>query len=240
MACTILLLFAACSSRTADLVDLDKVLDIMVATLDELKDTPVAWSESNNNAPATRVAAQENRADNMQIINDSLDQGAINDSAIHTIEVSAQSDVDNDIFLKTFANNLNAAELTNQPIGTAILGDGSVAGFIDANSNAVKDANEKQIFSVEIDAERNRLIATDTQYGYHRPRGFSMGGIFTGYLLGSMLGRQRHSGISSSKFTNMQMSNRNYYQGAAAKHRSKVSGSGVRAKSSSGSFRGGK
>jgi len=139
-------------------------------------------------------------------------------------------------FSAKYAENLNNAKLMSKPLGTQVKPDGSIAGFTDPNKNRQYDSGEPQLFSVEIDMERNRLIATDTQNGYRRDHGFSMaGGLVAGMLIGHMLSRQRGAGITGSRFSNMKMNPANYHGGAV--NRAKAS---ARARSGSGSFSRGK
>ena len=60
-------------------------------------------------------------------------------------------------------------------------------------------------------------------------------GMFAGYFLSSMFGRQHHAGISPSRFANMKMSDNNYRKSAFSRFRSSA-----RSKGGSRSFRSGK
>ena len=168
-------------------------------------------------------------------------------------------------FLTKLAAELNKAKLIEDTIGVQLRPDGAIEGFIDQNKDGKKSgANEKRLFTVEIDTERNRLIAIDdTGQGgetYRRERGYRPGlgtGLFMGYMLGSMMGRQNryYSGSRAGmrpRYGSMSMSSSNYHRGAvtSARSRSKASGrsySGRRAGGSrggarrggGGSFRGG-
>lgn len=186
----------SCSSKV-EMVDLDKVLDIMANTLDSLANTSI---------------------DDVVV-----DQSTV---AVDAIAPEQQNPEYEQLFLTTFESNLNAAQLISDPIVAAMKADGSVTG-----TNAT---NGKELFTVEIDAETNRLIATDTQNSYRRDRGFPVGGIFMGYMMGSMLGRQRAAGIAPSRFSNMKMNQKGYYKSASA------SRAGARSKSGSSSFKSGK
>ncbi len=205
--CTFVLtgvLLTGCSTST-EIIDLNKVLDIMTATLEELK----------QESPASAAdPAQE---------------------TIEPLDNEFEAAEYNEIFLTRFAANLNKAKLISSSIGVGMLNTGAIEGFIDKNKNSKKETSEKKLFTVEIDSERNRLIATDTQNQYRRSSHYRPGGLFTGFLLGSMLSRQRHSGIRSSRFSNMKMSDKNYHKAATSKAKSSA-----RSKSSSRSFRSGK
>lgn len=205
----LLIVFTGCSTQP-EIIDLDKVLDIMKTTLDELNLSTPSPQPGNGDTPPP---------DTMQ--------------PLTTDAIRPEYDT---VFLKRFSENLNAAKLTADPIGVAMLADGSVEGFRDTNANDIKDPYEKSIFKIEIDTERNRLIATDTQNNYRRSSGYSMmHGMFAGYFLSSMFGRQHHAGISPSRFANMKMSDNNYRKSAFSRFRSSA-----RSKGGSRSFRSGK
>jgi hypothetical protein len=187
-------LLSGCSNESVEVVDLNRVLDVMVDTLDQTQAKMGSEFQGNSEDPEVRQQFMDN-------------------------------------FNVLYAENLNAAKLMSQPIGTSVQSDGSISGFIDPNQNMTMDGSEKQIFIVEIDSERNRLIATDTQHGYHRDHGFSMAGLATGMLIGHLLSRQRAAGISSSRFSNMNMSPKNYHSSALQSAKSSA-----RAKAGSGSF----
>jgi hypothetical protein len=139
---------------------------------------------------------------------------------IAPVSADQESADHNRLFVERFATRLNQAGLSKDPIGVVMLGDGAVEGFRDLNNNRSKDGGEATLFKIELDKERNRLIATDTQNNHHRSSGYHMGGgFFTGYLLGSMLGRQHYSGVQPNRFSNMKMSDNRYRQTAAAKTR---------------------
>ncbi len=180
-----LMIIAGCSSQKKETVDLDKVLNIMQSTLDEL----------NKTVPVKSGIYTDNTTD----------------GSFAPIPPEKQNDEFNRVFTRRFQQNLNAAKLAQNQIGVNMPQDGSVEGYIDYNSNFSQDSGEKTIFKVELDVERNRLIATDTQNQYRRSTGYSFAqGMFAGYLLRSMFGRQRGMGIMPSRFSNMKMSSNNY------------------------------
>ncbi|CAM2010482.1 hypothetical protein [Acanthopleuribacter pedis] len=194
---TACLLFAsACSTTQVEVIDLNKVLDVMTATIDSFADQKVEGAEEGANAEEVLAAA----ASDNQVVSSE--------------------------FLATYTKNLNEAKVMSTPVGTLMRPDGAIEGFQDSNADGKKDSGEQQLFTVEIDVERARLIATDTQNSYHRDSGFhiSPGSIFMGYMLGSMLSRQRASGISPSRYSNMKMSPRNYHSSAVSSARARASG----------------
>ena len=192
-----MILLLSCGGQTVEVIDLNKALDVTVATLDQM------------NASRSGVEVQ------------STDKQA------------------KEIFLKEFntkyAENLNNAKLTQNPLGTTVNPDGSVTAFNDPNKNMSLDVAEQKLFMIEIDAERNRLIATDLQNGYRRDQGFSMAGLAAGMLIGHLLSRQRGAGIGGNRFNNMSMSPKNYHESAVNQTKSNA-----RARSGSGSFSRGK
>lgn len=213
----LILVFSGCTSQKKEVVDLDKVLAIMQSTLDELnQSTPIKSDYDDNTGESFLPIPPENQNEDF-----------------------------NQIFIQNFQTNLNNAHLATGNLGVFMPQDGSVEGYIDYNNNASQDINEKTIFRVEIDVERNRLIATDTQNNYRRSTGYSFArGMFAGYLLRSMFGRQRGMGIMPSRFSNMKMSGNNYRKSgfSASKNNSNASRYNKSARSSSGSrsFKGGK
>jgi len=138
-------------------------------------------------------------------------------------------------FIDLYAANLNKAKVSTISVGVEMTPAGDITGFGDANSNKSKESGEKELFKLQIDEANSRVIASDGSYyrdQAYRPRG----GFFTGYLIGSMLGRNRsyYSGAraaSKPNFTGKTMSPKNYHSGAVSKARS-------RSRSSSSSSRG--
>ena len=102
------------------------------------------------------------------------------------------------------------------PIGITLKEDGSFDGYQDSNRNEIKDEGEADLFKVEIDGESSRLIATDTS-GNVRDHHFSGSGMLAGYLIGSMLGRQRGAGISPSSLSGKTATPKSAYQSARSR-----------------------
>jgi len=191
-----------------EVVDLNKALDALTTVLDE--------TDSQNGGETSAAG------DGIAAV------------AAHEEDAAKQKE-----FLTRYAAKLNAMNLTQSPIGVTMNSDGSIEGFTDANKNMVKDASDKKLFTVQIDAEQNRLIASDTN-NYHRDHAYRprMGGLFTGYMLGSMLGRQNsfYSSQPRPKFDSMKMSPKNYHSSAVSAARSKARTTSSRsARSRSGS-----
>ena len=125
-----------------------------------------------------------------------------------------------------------APKLQSQPVGVVLREDAAFIGFNDKNGDNVADAGEKELFSIELDGERNRIIATNLESGQGSYR-VSGTGLFAGYMIGRLMGRQRRAGVKPSSFANRNVK--------ASKPRSARRAS-TRARSStrSGSSRGGK
>lgn len=107
----------------------------------------------------------------------------------------------------------------SQPIGTSVQSDASFLGFEDKNANGTQESGEKKLFTLEIDSENGRLIATDETgvSTYHHPR---VGGFFTGMIIGNMLSRQRAAGIAPGSFNNRSATPRSDYKPPRSRVRS--------------------
>ena len=88
-----------------------------------------------------------------------------------------------------------------KPIGVKLREDAAYVGFADLNGNNVMDAGDTDIFTIELDAERNRIIATDIVSGEGTYR-VSGTGLLAGYIAGRLLGRQRGAGVKPASFAN--------------------------------------
>lgn len=130
-----------------------------------------------------------------------LDQALeIASQSLNQFEDSGRSDISEENAMNEFAlvytNNLNAAQpaLHTGQLGVQPQTDGAFGVFDDKNSNKEIDSDEKELFKVEVDEVNGRLVASAESYV--RERGFSGSGLLMGYLIGSMLGRQRTAGAS--------------------------------------------
>jgi len=117
-------------------------------------------------------------------------------------------------------------------LGMSLEEDASFKGFEDKNANNVRDSGEKDIFMVEIDAERSRLIATDLVSGEATTYRASGTGFLAGALVGRLLGRQSRAGVKPSSFANRKTTTRSAYN---TKRRSSA-----RSRTKTGSSRSGK
>ncbi|MEZ6133525.1 MAG: hypothetical protein R3C53_01315 [Pirellulaceae bacterium] len=244
--CVALVTVPGCrSSAPVELVDLNKVLDILATMLGEpgANDAPVVADAPDGAAPdelfgGPAVATVQGEVDS--------------EAAVGLVPIApAEQDPDEEKkFCADFATRLNAAALISKPIGVSMDEKGDLLGFTDANKNNTQDAGDEKLFTIEIDAAGGRLIASDNQ-GNHRPHHYRSHG-FTGFLLGSMMGRQNsyYSGDRASQkpnYSGRSMSPSNYHSAAVSKaraasssFRSSSSSSSSRARSGSGGFSFGK
>jgi hypothetical protein len=97
--------------------------------------------------------------------------------------------------------------------------DAKFTGVDDANGNGSAEEGESKLFTLELDSENKRLIATDGS-GTATSRGFSGMGFIAGALIGSMLGRQRAAGIAPGSFSNRAVTSPASYNQARSRARS--------------------
>lgn len=96
-------------------------------------------------------------------------------------------------------------------LGLEIMEDATFLGFADTNANGLQDDGEGKVFTVEIDEENNRLIATDVA-GNASDLRFSGSGFIAGMLIGNMISRQRAAGVSKGSFSNRTVTPRANYR----------------------------
>lgn len=119
-----------------------------------------------------------------------------------------------------FQEELNKAPpLHSGLIATRLGKDAKFTGVDDANRNKVADADEKLLFTVELDSQNKRMIATDSS-GSGTYHGFSGMGFIAGALIGSMLGRQSAAGIRPGSFSNRRLASPASYTQARSRARS--------------------
>lgn len=128
-----------------------------------------------------------------------LDQAlGIASNTVSTFENTADVNETNamDKFAAKYGEGLNAAQpaINANPIGIESQANGAILSFDDANSNGIKDAGEKDLFTMEVDSENNQLIASTE--GESRNSGFSGTGLLMGMMIGNMLSRQRATGTN--------------------------------------------
>ncbi|MCO7224605.1 hypothetical protein [Pleionea sp. CnH1-48] len=145
----------------------------------------------------------------------------VTSDTLYSFENSAANTKDDkavDAFVKELASNMNKAnpKVYADPVGIMTKEDGAFVGFQDPNQNMVKDSGEEDLFTVEIDSEKNRLMATDAT-GAMRDHSFSGAGLLAGFILGSMLSRQRAAGVNPKSLSSRQATSRSAYQSARSR-----------------------
>ena len=107
-------------------------------------------------------------------------------------EAEGETQLENFSALMHQAMNLDPA-FYSKPVGISMREDAAFVGFADLNGNNISDAGEKDIFTVELDPERNHIIATDIISGEGTYR-VSGAGLMAGYIAGRLIGRQGRAG----------------------------------------------
>lgn len=102
----------------------------------------------------------------------------------------------------------------DNPIGVSLKEDAVFLGYDDKNGNKVQDSGEKDVFTVEVDTENSRLIATDVSGTsvHHR---YSGSGLITGLIIGNLLSRQSRAGISRNSFSSRSTTSRSNYRASS-------------------------
>lgn len=179
-------LLSACSSRTAS-VDLDRVLDVTSQTL-----TTFEQEQAYNNY----TEDSELNADGTPIVKTAMNEESMKE------------------FGKQLERNLNSAtpQIHKEAIGVNVNEDGSIQGYNDKNNNGIKDSGEKELFKIEVDGEKQRLLASSGEYV--RDSGFSGSGLLTGLLIGNLLSRQRGAGIRPSSLSSKRTVSKSAYKSA--------------------------
>jgi hypothetical protein len=189
-----LAVLSGCGTDNVDVVDLNKVLDAVALVLAE-SDNKGAGESVTVNASA-EVDSQE--------------------MMLQAIDPTKQDADKEKEFLAKLAATMNDLKVMQSKVGVSMTAGGEINGFLDPNGNNIQDAGESKEFTVTIDVANNRLVASDNN-GHHRPYGFRPGGFMTGYLLGSMLGRQNSFyGGAAPSVSSAQMSPQNYHKSAVS------------------------
>lgn len=114
---------------------------------------------------------------------------------------ATRTDLDPDAALVELADalgrNYNAAEpaLHSSAVAVAAQQDASLLAVEDSNNNMQADEGEDALWMIEIDGEKARIIAT-SKSGAVSDHGFSGTSLLAGFLIGSMLSRQRAAGVN--------------------------------------------
>jgi hypothetical protein len=235
LAVALVLLVVGCGrSRRIEVIDLDRVLTI----LDAVMKTPISGGASP--PPVSKPA----------------ENGLVE---VERLESGAEREDLTSEFLTRFSEALNAAQLMSMPIGVVLESSGAMLGFTDYNGDHEKGGGDRDLFRIEVDPEKNRVIASDLQrpqyrrdhyYGssYYGHRYHGGGGFFMGYMLGSMSGRShRYYGGSARRpnYSGMSMAPSGYQRSAVQTAKTKARAasrarSSARSRGGSFSFRSGK
>jgi hypothetical protein len=103
-------------------------------------------------------------------------------------------------FAETLGTNYNLAQppLYKEQIGVSPEQDASLMAFSDTNMNRTWEEGEAILFKIEIDGEQSRIIASSNS-GAVNEHHFSGTSLLAGYLIGSMMSRQRGAGVTSKQ-----------------------------------------
>ena len=140
---------------------------------------------------------------------DNLDLNQVLEVTAKTMQQYQQSlegktELDADATLVGLADLLAVDYSTAQPpihptrIGVNAQKDASLLAYEDPNSNKTLDEGEAALFKVEIDGDQQRIIAS-SRSGAVNESSFSGSGLLAGYLIGSMMSRQRGAGVTSQQ-----------------------------------------
>lgn len=239
---------AGCQDKTSSApavrviaVDLDQVLDVFSKTLEALD------AEAKGNAPVEVAAEPTAAAEPAAAVEPTAAaEPAAAEPAL--AEVANEDPVKTKKFLQAFADGLNERKLLAEPIGVRVRDDGAVEGFVDLDRNLTMAGNEKQLFWIEVDHERDRIIASAVVEGetHRRPYHYQphFGGFFFGYMVGRMaFGQNRYystPGRRRPNFGAANMSPKGYHKQAMGRATSKARARSARSLGGSRGFSGGK
>lgn len=167
-------LTTGCSNSSSNDIDLNAVLDVTVNTIDSYQET---------------LNEQESSGQMAELLKEFEEQDTEAAKAEMTFTGLATA----------LATGYSTAQppLHSKAIGVSPQTDASLLAFEDLNNNGDMDQGEDALFLIEIDGEKQRIIAT-SRSGAVNDHHFSGTGLLAGYLIGSMLSRQRGAGVSSS------------------------------------------
>jgi hypothetical protein len=140
-------------------------------------------------------------------VEDDIDLNQVLDVTVETIyayedanQGQAPENEDNAFikFGEDLAVNYNSAQpaIYKETISVEPQQDASLIAFVDKDANNSYTDGDEPLYMIEVDGENSRVIATSGSgaVGEHRISG---SGFLTGYLIASMLSRQRASGVNS-------------------------------------------
>ncbi|MCG7532853.1 hypothetical protein MHM98_16095 [Psychrobium sp. MM17-31] len=151
-----------------------------------------------------------NDSNDTEYAKDEIDLNLVLDvtvETLHTVSENTPEGTDADQAFIGLADALAVDYNKSQPaiykseIGVSPQVDASLLAFADDNKNKELDENEVALFKIEIDGENARIIAS-SRSGAVNDHHFSGTALIAGYLIGSMLTRQRAAGVSSKSLAN--------------------------------------
>ena len=144
--------------------------------------------------------------------NDEIDLNLVLDitvETLHTVSETVDENTDSEQAFETLAKALSVDYNKAQPalyteyIGVDPRSDSSLLAYGDTNGNNNLDDGELALFMIEIDGENSRIIASNNS-GAVNDHHFSGTSLMAGYLIGSLLTRQRGAGVNSKSLASKQ------------------------------------
>ncbi len=129
--------------------------------------------------------------------------------------IDVAGDEDMHELARTLAAKFNAEpKIWKTRIGVNIFRDSTIEGYQDTNQNARQDEGEPQLFTVEIDADNGRLIATRSSGDtLAHPLGDFAKHLFAGGMMKKLLALQLEAGFKVGHFDDREvpMVEQSYY-----------------------------
>lgn len=147
-------------------------------------------------------------------VEDEIDLNQVLDVTVETIyafedanQGQTQAADDQDAAFLEFSGKLQASYNNAQPaiykdvISVSPQQDASLVAYVDKDGDSEFSNADDALYMIEVDGENSRIIATSRSGAVNDHR-FSGSGLLTGFLIGSMLSRQRASGVNSKNLAN--------------------------------------
>lgn len=178
-----------------DEIDLNVVLDVTIDSIHRFQDN----LDSQYGGDSQYSYSDDNYSDDSSFgdsAGDSISSGDSQDSAEGPTGLNADDTFFE--FAAVLQDDLNAKQpaLYKTQMAVSPQKDASLLAYEDPNGNNIMDEGEKALFLIEIDGDNSRIIASNRS-GAVNEHHFSGTSLLTGYLIGSMLSRQRGAGVSS-------------------------------------------
>ena len=145
-------------------------------------------------------------------VKDEIDLNLVLDITVETLHTVSETVDENSDTEQTFTQladalamdyNKSQPAIYNQKIGVNPRTDASLLAYADTNGNKILDEGESSLFMIEIDGDNSRIIAS-SKSGAVNDHYFSGTSLVAGYLIGSMLARQRGAGVTSKSLASKQ------------------------------------